>query len=191
MAALKHLLRYVAATADHGLQYTRGEGELHLLGYSDSDFAGDVDDRRSTIGVICFLGYNPISWLSQKQKAVAKSSCEAEYMASAAAAGQVVWLRHLLEEVFGMHVPTPTIKMDNTAAIALAKNPILHNRSKHIDVKFHYTRECFERGDIDLEHVGTNELLANTLTKALGRMRFQEIREKIGVIRVPTIKKQK
>jgi hypothetical protein len=79
--------------------------------------------------------------------------------------------------------------MDNTAAITLAKNPILHDRSKHIDVKFHYTRECVERGDIELEHIGTNEELADTLMKTLWTKCFHEIREKIGIVRVSTIKK--
>lgn len=79
-AALKRLLRYVTATADYGLQYKRGERNIKLVGYSDSDLAGDIDDRRSTTGAIFFLGRSPVSWLSQKQKVVAKSSCEAEYM---------------------------------------------------------------------------------------------------------------
>jgi hypothetical protein len=85
-AALKQLMHYVLATASYGLQYRLGEGSLKLIRYSDNDLARDVDDRRSTTGAIFFLGQSPISWLSQKQKAVAKSSCEAEYMASAAAA---------------------------------------------------------------------------------------------------------
>jgi hypothetical protein len=75
----------------------------------------------------------------------------------------------------------PTIRMDNTTAIALAKNPILHDRSKHIDVKFHFTRECVERGDIILEHVRTGDELADILTKAHGRVHFQELWERIGV----------
>jgi hypothetical protein len=74
------------------------------------------------------------------QETVAKSSCEAEYMASAAAATQVTWLWRLLEEVTTISVPRPVIRMDNTMVIALVKNPILHDRSKHIDVKFHYSR---------------------------------------------------
>jgi hypothetical protein len=117
MAALKHLLRYVAATTGYGLWYTWAKGEFCLMGYSDRDLAGDIDDRRSTTGVLFFLGGNPVSWLSQKQKAVAKSSCEAEYMASAAAASQAVWLHRVLEEVTRVVVPVPTIRMDNTARL--------------------------------------------------------------------------
>jgi hypothetical protein len=139
MAALKHLLRYVEGMKHYGLLYTWGKGDLSLTGYSDRALAGDVDDRRSTFGVLFFLNGKPVSWLSQKQKLVAKSSCEAEYMVSAAATSQAVWLRRVLEEETCTKVPVPTIKMDSTAAIALAKNPILHDLSKHIDVKFHFT----------------------------------------------------
>jgi hypothetical protein len=143
MEALKHLLRYVAATTDFGLQYDRCEWELRLLGYSDSDLAADIDGRRNTTGVLFFLGNSPVTWLSRKQTVMAKSPCEAEYMASVAAAAQATWLRRLLEEMTGISVPRQIIKMDNTAAIALAKNPILYDRSKHIHVKFHYTmRVC-------------------------------------------------
>jgi hypothetical protein len=181
-AALKRILRYVTATANYGLQYKRGEGNLKLVGYSDSDLAGDIDDRRSTTGAIFFLGRSPVSWLSQKQKDVAKSSCETEYMASATAAAQAIWLRRLLEEVLGFPAQPTTILMDNTAAIALAKNPVHHERSKHIDVKFHFTRECVERGDIKLEQIGTADQLADTLTKALGKKLFQKICRKIGVM---------
>lgn len=85
-AALKHLLRYVTVTADYGLQYKWGEGSLKLVEYSDNDLAGDVDDRLSTTGAIFFHGRSPVSWQSQRQKAVAKSSCEAKYMASVVAA---------------------------------------------------------------------------------------------------------
>jgi hypothetical protein len=86
MEALKHLLRYVATMMEFSIQYAKGEGELQLLGYNDSDLTADIDGRRSTTGVLFFLGSSPVTWLSKKQMAVAKSSCEAEYMASAAAA---------------------------------------------------------------------------------------------------------
>jgi hypothetical protein len=93
-------------------------------------------------------------------------------MASAAAASQAVWLRRVLEEITGMEVSVPTIRMGNTATIALAKNPVLHDRNKHIDVKFHFTRKYVERGDISLEHVKTGDELADILTKALVQVHF-------------------
>jgi hypothetical protein len=129
MAAMKQMLRYIKGTYDYGLFYTNDGGKLNLLGYSDSDMAGDVDDQKSTTGVIFFLGGNPVTWLSQKQRVVALSSCEAEFIAGASAACQAVWLRRLLGDIVGASVPPPVLKMDNQSAIALSKNPVLHDRA--------------------------------------------------------------
>jgi hypothetical protein len=181
MAVMKHLLRYVAGTIDYGLAYTRGDAEFQLVGYNDNDMAGDVDDRKSTSGILYFLGGSPIAWQSQKQRVVALSSCEAEYIAGAAAACQGVWLRRLLQDVVGAGVPAPQLKMDNQSAIALSKNPVLHDRSKHIDTKFHFLRECVDGGEVRLAFVSTQGQLADIMTKALGKAKFQELRELIGV----------
>jgi hypothetical protein len=148
MAAMKHLLRYVAGTLEFGLCYRSNNADLNLVGYSDSDMAGDVDDRKSTSGVIFFLGGNPVTWFSQKQRVVALSSCEAEYIAGAGAACQAVWLRRLIRDLLDVKLSPPLIKMDNMYVIALSKNPMLHDRSKHIDTKSHFIRECVEKGDI-------------------------------------------
>lgn len=184
LAAMKHLLRYVAGTIDYGLVYTSGDTEFNLVGYSDSDMAGDIDDRKSTSGIIYFLGGNPVAWQSQKQRVVALSSCEAEYIAGAAAACQGVWLRRLLQDVVGVSGPPPQLKMDNQSAIALSKNPVLHDRSKHIDTKFHFLRECVDSGAVRLAFVSTQAQLADIMTKALGRSKFQELRELIGVTKL-------
>ena len=108
--------------------------------------AGDIDGRQSTSGMLVFLGSAPISWLSLKQKMVALSTCEAEYVAAATAACQVVWLRRLLCELTGVEAYPPALMVDNQPAIVLAKNPVLHDRSKHIDVKFHFLRDCVDGG---------------------------------------------
>ncbi|WVZ87321.1 hypothetical protein U9M48_033976 [Paspalum notatum var. saurae] len=184
MAAMKQMLRYIKGTSDHGLFYTNDGGKFTLLGFSDSDMAGDVDGRKSTTGVVFFLGENPVTWLSQKQRVVALSSFEAEFIARAVAACQAVWLRRLLEDVIGASVPPPVLKMDNQSAIALSKSPVLHDRSKHIDTKFHFIRECAGKGDINIEFAGTQEQLAHILTKSLGKKAFQELRGRIGVIKL-------
>ena len=106
--------------------------------FSDADIAGDIDGRQSTSGVLVFLESAPISLLSLKQKVVALSTCEAEYIVVATAACQVVWLCRLLGEVTGVEAHPPALMVDNQPALALAKNPVLHDRSKHIDVKFHF-----------------------------------------------------
>jgi hypothetical protein len=101
--AIKRVLRYVAGTVDYDLLYPRGKsGSLRILAYSDSDMAGDIDDSKSTSGVIFFLGHGATTWSSQKQRVVALSSCEAEYIAGTAVACQAVWLARLLEEMMGL-----------------------------------------------------------------------------------------
>jgi hypothetical protein len=157
--------------------------ETMLTGYSDSDLAGDVDDRKSTSGSVFLLGSCLVTWASQKQRVVALSSCEAEYIASANAACQGIWLSRLLGELLGIQTPKVKLLVDNKSAIALSKNPVHHDRSKHIDTRFHFIRDYVER-EVDIDHVSTTEQLADILTKALGRIRFAELREKLGVIRV-------
>ena len=143
--------------------------------------AGDVDDRKGTTGMIFYLGPNPISWNSQKQKVVVLSSCEAEYIAASTAACQAVWLRRLLADLAKREVQKVSLKIDNQAAISLCKNPVYHKRSKHIDTPFHHIRECIEEGMIEVQHVNTKDQLADILTKSLGRQKFLEMRERIGV----------
>jgi len=180
LTAVKRVLRYVAGTLHFGCHYQRRK-EARLVGYSDSDMAGDVDTRKSTTGVGFFLGGNIITWQSQKQRVVALSSCEAEYIAAATAACQGVWLARLLAELKGEDASTFSLKIDNESAIALSRNPVFHDRSKHIDVKFHYIRECVEENRVQLQSIRTEEQLADILTKALGRERFCELRSRLGV----------
>jgi transposase InsO family protein len=180
-AAVKHLLRYIAGTLDHGCAYSRGKGTLELTGYSDSDHAGDIDDRKSTTGVIFFLGGSPVSWQSQKQRVVAISSCEAEYMAATTAACQGIWLARLLGEMLNEKPVKPKLLVDNKSAISLSKNPVFHERSKHIDIRYHFIRECVEQGRVGIDYIRTNDQLADVLTKALGRLVFQGLRRRIGM----------
>ena len=156
LVAVKHLLRYIAGTVDFGLVYPKLQnGDNRLTGYSDSDWGGDADEWRSTVGVIFFLGRLPVTWQSQKQKSVALSTCEAEYVAGAAGACQAMWLIQLLGDITGKEVQQPILKMDNQSAIALSKNPILHDRSKHIDTKFHFIRDCVDSGRICVDYAST------------------------------------
>jgi hypothetical protein len=182
--AVKRILRYLKGTVGYGCMYTRGELQPMLLGYSDSDFAGDVEDRRSTSGAVYFLGKSLVTWSSQKQKIVALSSCEAEYVAAAAAACQGIWLSQLIADMLGTKEATVKLLMDNMSAIALSKNPVHHERSKHIDTKYHFLRECMEDGKVEVDHIGTAEQLADIFTKSLGRVKFIELRSALGVVEV-------
>ncbi|KAK1631316.1 hypothetical protein QYE76_005631 [Lolium multiflorum] len=167
-ALVNQILRYLKGTVRYGCRYGSGSAQ-NIIGYSDSDHADDVDDRKSTSGVIFFFGSSIITWGSQKQKIVAQSSCEAEYIAAATAASQAVWLRRLLGAVLGKEPDRVKLCMDNLSAIALCKNPIFHDRIKHIDTRYHYIRECVEEGKVEVVHVGTNDQMGDILTKALPR----------------------
>jgi hypothetical protein len=184
-ALVKRIVRYISGTINYGCRFVKGRNsELKLLGYSDSDLAGDLVHRKSTTGVVYFLGPNLVTWTSQKQKVVALSSCEAEYIAVAAGACQGVWLSRLVAELTGGKTEKFRLLIDNKSAIELSKNPVYHERSKHIDTRFHYIRECISDGMIEVDHVGTDGQLADILTKPLGRVKFVEMRQKLGVIDV-------
>jgi hypothetical protein len=117
----------------------------------------------------------------KKQRVVALSSCEAEYIVAATGACQATWLARLLAKLKGEKTSATILKIDNQPAIALSKNPVFHDCSKHIDVRYHYIRECVEEDRVRLESIGTTEQLADMLTKALGKERFCWLRSKIGV----------
>jgi hypothetical protein len=137
LAAVKKILCYVAGTCNWGLWFGRKKGNQALLtGFSDADFAGDVDARKSTTGVIFFLANNLITWQSMKQKVVAQSNCESKYITAANVTCQALWLARVAE-VQGSTLSTPLLRVDNKSAIALIKNSVLHGQSKHIEVKYH------------------------------------------------------
>lgn len=179
--AAKRILRYVKGTMDFGLIYTKNDENNVVIGYSDSDLAGNVEDRKSTGGMVFYLNKNLITWNSQKQRCVALSSCEAEFMAATAASCQAIWLRKLLSQITGIYIQPMTLFIDNKSAIDLAKNPVFHGRSKHIDIRFHFIRECIANGDIVVKHVCTEEQRADSLTKALSATRFEQMRSLLGV----------
>ena len=181
LGAAKRIMRYVKGTIEYGLIYKRGSGNYILSGYSDSDLAGNLEDRRSTGGMAFYLDENLITWVSQKQRCVALSSCEVEFMAATAAACQGVWLRNLLTLITDMERGPVVIYIDNKSAIDLAKNPVFHGRSKHIDIPYHFIRECVERGEIILKHVCTEDQRADVLTKAMTTVNFEKMRALLGI----------
>ena len=186
MNAVKRILRYVKGTVNYGLIYEQGTGNYLLSGYSDSDLAGCVEDRKSTGGMVFYLNDSLITWVSQKQRCVALSSCEAEFMAANAAACQGVWLSKLLSQITGKRLDPVVIYIDNKSAIDLTKNPVFHGRSKHIDIRFHFIRGCVERGEIQIKFINSGEQRADILTKAMTVVKFERMRELLGIKNLQT-----
>ena len=179
-SAVKRILRYLKGTIDVGISY--GVKKDHsLVGFCDSDFAGDVDTRRSTTGFVFMINGGPVSWSSTTQSTTALASTEAEYMALTDAMKEVLWLRRLLEFV-GLQQDDPTLlRVDNQGAIALSRNPEFHKRSKHIAVKYHRIREEQEEGNLRLEYVESTNQAADFLTKSLSGPAVKRARDMIGL----------
>jgi len=179
--AVKRILRYVQHTLDMGLVFKR-QGSLEAVGFTDADFAGCLDTRKSTTGWVFLMGGAAISWSSKRQSSVALSTCEAEYMAAAQAAMEAVWHRSFMAEL-GMGLKTPTwIGCDAQAALQLLKNPVYHDRTKHIAVKVHFVRELMESGQVDFQYLQTEKQVADALTKAVPRLKLEFCRSRMGVL---------
>ena len=153
-----------------------------MFGFTDSDYAGDLDDRKSTSGYVFMLGSGAVSWSSKKQPIVTLSTTEAEFVAATACACQAIWLRKILEELHFKQVGATTVYSDSSSAIKLSKNPVLHGRSKHIDVKFHFLRDLTKEGVIDLIHCRSEDQVADIFTKSLKLAAFQKLRKLLGVV---------
>ncbi|CAL5401450.1 unnamed protein product [Camellia sinensis] len=174
--AVKRLLRYLKGTLHKGLQFQ--PGPLVLTAYSDSDWAGNALDRRSTTGFCIFLGPNLVSWSAKKQPTVSRSSTEAEYRALAQTSAELSWLGMLLRDLHIPFVP-PTLWCDNLSAIALSSNPVFHARSKHIEVDYHFVRERVASKQLLIKHLATADQLADILTKPLPVSRFHFLQHKL------------
>jgi hypothetical protein len=182
-AAAKHLLRYIRGTSDLCLVYNGDSGKRIIQGYADADWGGDLDTRRSTTGYLFKVWGGLVAWKSKRQPTVALSTTEAEYMASSAATRQATWLRVLLNDLgAGLPVDEPiSINNDNKGCIALSKNPVHHERSKHIDMQHHYLRQNVEEKKVSLDFVPSADNLADMLTKSLPYDTMGRLRDEIGM----------
>jgi len=182
--ALEKIWRYLLYKPNLGLSYNCCGDNLYIKGYSDADWAGDLDSRRSTTGYIFSLSSdiglnNAISWNSQLQKSVALSSCEAEYMAMKEAIKEAIYLANIFNYInsqldLGYLYNIPTILVDNESAIKLGQNPEFHKKSKHIDIQYHYIREAIQDNKVKLIYINTKRQLADLLTKNVNRTLFEE-----------------
>jgi transposase InsO family protein len=179
----KRVLRYLQGTKEYGIWY-KPKCNSKLLGYTDSDWAGSVDDMKSTSGYAFSLGSGFFSWASKKQATVAQSTAEAEYIAAAEATSQAIWLRRILEEMGEIQDESSIIYCDNKSTIAITKNPVHHSRTKHIAIKYHFIREAEATKQIQLEYCTTEDQIADIFTKALPRSRFELLRTILGVTEI-------
>jgi hypothetical protein len=185
-SAVKQIARYLIGTPDTGLLYRNSGGPFRLYAYSDSDFATDRIDSKSTSGHVVMLNESCVAWKSAKQKCVSTSSVEAEYIAACAAAKDVTWLHMLLKEVTGIHdIEVPYLRMDSSGAEAVIKYETISNKTKHVRYTYHFIRDLYMKGDIFVEHVPGVANPADALTKPVDKLKHKR---HIGAIYVSTLK---
>nr|GEW68307.1 ribonuclease H-like domain, reverse transcriptase, RNA-dependent DNA polymerase [Tanacetum cinerariifolium] len=180
LKAAKQVIRHIKGTKEHGIIYKK-EGGYKITGYNDSSYGINTDQGKGTTGIVIYFGESPITWCTQKQPTVALLSCESEFMAATRAACQALWLKRLLSEITCWEEERITLKVDNISAIALVRNPVFHEESKHIDIRYHFIHECVENGHINVEHISGELQRADILTKALPRLKFVTMRQMLGV----------
>jgi hypothetical protein len=178
--AAKRVIRYVKGTCNFGIRYTRSR-EFKLVGYSDSDWGGSIDDLKSTSGYCFSLGSGVFSWNSKKQETVAQSTAEAEFVAATAAVNQALWLRKILSDLNLEQKESTEILVDNQAAISISNNPVFHGKTKHFNIKLFFLREVQKDGSIILIYCKTEEQAADIFTKPLPVNKFEFLRTKLGV----------
>eukprot|EP00253_Pinus_taeda_P007367 PITA_07367 len=183
--AAKRILRYVRGIVQFGIHYSAKATPL-LVGFTDSDWAGDPDDRKSTAGYVFTLGSGPITWACKKQPAISLSSAEAEYRGAVEASKEALWLRQILSE-FGFEQQHPTtLWCDNQSAIQICKDPVQHQRSKHIELHMHFIRKLIHDHVLEVQYCSTDDQVADIFTKALTEAKLTKLRYMLGVQEVVT-----
>lgn len=183
MQAVKRLIQYLKGTSKLGLSITPSPS-TSIVCYTYVDWASCPDDRRSTSGFCAFFGSNLVSWNSSKQKVVSRSSAESEYRGMSNAAAEISWLQSLLREL-GVVAAPPLLLCDNINATFLAENPVMHQRTKHIEVDHHFIREKVARKQLVVRFVPSEDQLADIMTKGLPSPRFINLRTKLTVVSQP------
>jgi hypothetical protein len=178
--AVQWIFRYLRGTSHACLQF--GKSRDGIIGYVDSDFAGDLDKRRSLTGYVFTIGGCAVSWKTTLQSTVALSTTEAEYMAVAEACKEATWLRGLYSELCGVS-SCITIHCDSQSAICLTKDSMFHERTKHIDVRFHFIRDVVAKGDVKVTKISTHDNAADMMTKPVPATKFELCSSLVGVKR--------
>ncbi|GKA91972.1 putative reverse transcriptase, RNA-dependent DNA polymerase [Tanacetum coccineum] len=183
--AVKRIFRYLKHQPKLGLWYPR-DSPFELEAFSDSDYGGDSLDRKSTIGGCQFLGRRLISWQCKKHTIVANSTTEAEYVAAANCYGQVLWIQNQMMD-YGFNFMNTKIHIDNKNTICIVKNPLYHSRTKHIEIRHHFIRDCYEKRLIDVIKIHTDANVADLLTKGFDVTRFNFLVVSIGMLNLTSM----
>jgi Reverse transcriptase (RNA-dependent DNA polymerase) len=185
-SAVKRILRYIRGTLHHGTT-VHSDSSTTLHAYSDADWAGSIDDRRSTSGFCIFIGRNLISWSAKKQPTVSRSSTEAEYRSLALTCAEILWIQYLLQELHIILPSPPTLWCDNLGATFLAANPMFHARTKHVEIDYHFVRERVASKELRVQFLCSKDQLADIMTKPLPTPRFQFLATKLTVTDVTSL----
>ena len=166
------------------IQAYRKQSNLSLARFSDSDWAGNANDRKSTTGGCFYVGANLVAWMSKKQNSVSLSTAEAEYITIGSSCSQLLWMKKLLRD-YGISQDTVVVYCDNSSAIDISQNPVQHFMTKHIEIRYHFIRDLVERKIVAFEYILTERQNADIFTKPLDRSKFEILRQVIGVILCP------
>ncbi|KAI5317553.1 hypothetical protein L3X38_037260 [Prunus dulcis] len=180
MGVARRVLRYVQGTLNYGIEYVKDRSAIHI-GFCDANWAGSEDDSRSTSGYAFSFGSGTFSWASVKQNTVALSTAEAEYVSASEATAQAIWLRFVLDDFGEMQTEATPLFCDNMSTISMAKNPGFHQKTRHINRRYHFIREALQEEVINMKFCKCEEQLADIFTKALPKDRFSQLRLKLGV----------
>lgn len=179
--AAKRILRYIKGTLCIGLEF-RPSDLTNLQIYVDSDWADDLDDRRSMTGSCIFFGPNLVTWMSRKQSTVSRSSAEAEYRAIAYATAELRWFCQLLREL-GVQLPRPPLILsDIKSALFMVNNPVVQARTRHMEIDYHYVREFIANKSLRVQHVSSESHIADLFTKALSTDLFHRFRRRLNLV---------
>jgi histone deacetylase 1/2 len=181
--AVKRILRFVKGSADIGLRIRKSSSSL-LSVFTDADWAGSTDDRRSTGGFAVFYGPTLISWSARKQPTVSRSSTEAEYKVLANSTAEVIWIQSLLRELNVPQPRAPVLWCDNLGATYLTANPMFHARTKHIEVDFHFVSEKVAQGALDVRFVSSADQVADAFTKPSTKLMLERLYSNLNLVSV-------
>jgi hypothetical protein len=181
LVATKHVLMNLHCTVGYGLKYV-SNGEVKMQGYTKSSWVGSAVNRKSTSGCCFTLESVMISWLRRKQSSVALNTTEAKYIKATIEIREAMWLRKLLARLFYLELEKTLIYCDNKSCVKLPENTVFHDKSKHINIKYHFIRDMVQKGEVELWYISSDEQIENILTKPLSKVKYEYFRDKIGVM---------